>query len=86
MLDEDHKQPTKYKLVCTGPEERVVGLHIIVEGSDEIMQGCKLDLHLQTVGGSVADVVQLPWLSRWGLPRKTLTILSLSVSHGPRVA
>ena len=41
MLDEDHKQPTKYKMVCAGPEEKVVGLHIIGEGSDEIMQGCK---------------------------------------------
>ena len=41
MLDEDHKQPTKYKMVCAGPEEKVVGLHIIGEGSDEIMQGCE---------------------------------------------
>ena len=41
MLDEEHKQPTKYKMVCAGPEEKVVGLHIIGEGSDEIMQGCK---------------------------------------------
>lgn len=41
MLDEDHKQPTKYKLVVVGEEEKVVGLHIIGEGSDEIMQGCE---------------------------------------------
>lgn len=41
MVEEEHKQPTKYKLVCVGPEEKVVGLHIIGEGSDEIMQGCK---------------------------------------------
>lgn len=39
MLDEDHKQPTSYKLVCQGPEEKVVGLHIIGEGSDEMLQG-----------------------------------------------
>ncbi|WWD20145.1 glutathione-disulfide reductase [Kwoniella shandongensis] len=39
MLDEDHKQPTSYKLVCVGPEEKVVGLHIIGEGSDEMLQG-----------------------------------------------
>ncbi|WVQ75124.1 glutathione-disulfide reductase [Cryptococcus sp. DSM 104548] len=39
MLDEDHKQPTAYKLIVTGPEEKVVGLHIIGEGSDEILQG-----------------------------------------------
>lgn len=41
MLDEDHKQPTAYKLICTGPEEKVVGLHIIGEGSDEMLQGCE---------------------------------------------
>lgn len=41
MLDENHKQPTAYKLVVVGEEEKVVGLHIIGEGSDEIMQGCK---------------------------------------------
>lgn len=40
MLDEEHKQPTAYKLICVGEEEKVVGLHIIGEGSDEIMQGC----------------------------------------------
>ena len=28
-----------FKLVCVGPEERVVGLHIIGMGSDEILQG-----------------------------------------------
>jgi glutathione reductase (NADPH) len=39
MVDEEHKEPTTYKLVCAGPEERVVGVHIIGAGSDEAMQG-----------------------------------------------
>ncbi|KAI8999073.1 glutathione reductase [Trametes punicea] len=39
MLPEDHKEPSVYKLICVGPEERVVGIHIIGLGSDEIMQG-----------------------------------------------
>jgi glutathione reductase (NADPH) len=39
MLDEDQKQPTAYKVICAGPEERVVGLHMIGVGSDEILQG-----------------------------------------------
>ncbi|KAK6531576.1 Glutathione reductase [Orbilia ellipsospora] len=33
------KGPTSYKLVCVGPEERVVGLHIIGLGSAEMLQG-----------------------------------------------
>ncbi|MCO5596215.1 hypothetical protein L7F22_050275 [Adiantum nelumboides] len=35
----EHKQPSAYKLVCVGPEEKVVGVHIVGLGSDEIMQG-----------------------------------------------
>ncbi|CAO1617351.1 unnamed protein product [Parajaminaea phylloscopi] len=34
----EHKEPTAYKLVCVGPEEKVVGLHIVGMGSDEIIQ------------------------------------------------
>jgi len=39
MIDEHHKEPTVYKLICIGPEEKVVGVHIIGQGSDEVMQG-----------------------------------------------
>jgi pyruvate/2-oxoglutarate dehydrogenase complex dihydrolipoamide dehydrogenase (E3) component len=39
MMPDGHKEPTVYKLVCVGPEEKVVGIHIIGMGSDEIMQG-----------------------------------------------
>ena len=39
MVPEEHKEPSVYKLVCVGPEERVVGIHIIGMGSDEVMQG-----------------------------------------------
>ncbi len=32
-------QRSLFKLVCAGEDERVVGLHLVGEGSDEIMQG-----------------------------------------------
>ncbi|VEU23628.1 DEKNAAC104791 [Brettanomyces naardenensis] len=36
----EHKVPTAYKLVCLKPEnERVIGLHIVGDGSSEILQG-----------------------------------------------
>jgi hypothetical protein len=80
MLDENHKQPTAYKLVVVGEEEKVVGLHIIGEGSDEIMQGCK--------SCSYPEIAWLTgqslWLSRWELPRKTLMIPLLFVSFPRR--
>lgn len=34
-----HRQMTKMKLICAGPEERVVGLHGIGYAMDEILQG-----------------------------------------------
>lgn len=39
MMDPEQKGPTNYKLIVTGPEERVVGLHIMGQGSDEMLQG-----------------------------------------------
>jgi glutathione reductase (NADPH) len=39
MMDAEHKGPTKYKIVCAGPEEKVVGLHIMGLGSGEMLQG-----------------------------------------------
>ena len=39
MMEQDEKGPTSYKLVCTGKEEKIVGMHILGIGSDEIMQG-----------------------------------------------
>lgn len=42
----DHKRETRYKLVCVGPEERVVGLHIIGMGSDEVLQGFAVALRM----------------------------------------
>lgn len=39
MVDEDHKEPTMYKLIVVGPEERVVGVHLLGQGSDEALQG-----------------------------------------------
>ncbi|ORZ36437.1 hypothetical protein BCR44DRAFT_320226 [Catenaria anguillulae PL171] len=35
----DNKPATLYKLVCVGPEEKVVGIHIIGLASDEVIQG-----------------------------------------------
>ncbi|HYQ42013.1 MAG TPA: glutathione-disulfide reductase [Polyangiaceae bacterium] len=35
----EHKQLTHMKLVCVGPDERVVGVHVIGRGADEMIQG-----------------------------------------------
>lgn len=35
----EHRQPTKMKLVCVGKDEKIVGIHGIGFGMDEILQG-----------------------------------------------
>ena len=39
MMEQDEKAPSSYKLVCVGPEEKVVGLHILGSGCSEMLQG-----------------------------------------------
>ncbi|KAF4125813.1 glutathione reductase (NADPH) [Geosmithia morbida] len=39
MMEPDDKVQTKYKLIVVGPEEKVVGLHIVGRSSAEILQG-----------------------------------------------
>lgn len=35
----EHKQPSHMKLVTAGPEEKIVGCHVIGQGADELLQG-----------------------------------------------
>lgn len=39
MMEPEDKGPTNYKIIVTGPEEKVVGLHIMGQGSGEMLQG-----------------------------------------------
>jgi glutathione reductase (NADPH) len=51
-VDPDEKPKTSMKLICAGEEEKVVGLHVIGKGSDEMMQGFGVALKL---GATKAD-------------------------------
>jgi glutathione reductase (NADPH) len=42
----DSPQRSLFKLVCVGEDERVVGLHLLGEGADEILQGFAVALKL----------------------------------------
>jgi glutathione reductase (NADPH) len=37
--EEKKKNPTEFKIVCEGPEERIVGLHLLGLGVGEMLQG-----------------------------------------------
>lgn len=41
-----HAQPSRMKLVCVGPEEKIVGIHGIGIGMDEILQGFAVALKM----------------------------------------
>ncbi len=41
-----HKRRAEMKLVCLGPDERVVGLHVIGQGADEMLQGFAVALKM----------------------------------------
>jgi glutathione reductase (NADPH) len=48
----DEKEPTAYKLIVAGSEEKVVGLHMIGRSSDEILQGFGVAIRM---GATKAD-------------------------------
>ena len=39
MMDPEDKPPVKFKVICEGPEEKVLGLHILGQGCSEMLQG-----------------------------------------------
>ncbi|MGT2925928.1 glutathione-disulfide reductase [Streptococcus cuniculipharyngis] len=51
----DHRQPCLMKLICQGPDERVVGLHGIGYGVDEMIQGFAVAIKM---GATKADFDQ----------------------------
>ncbi|KAH9915773.1 glutathione reductase [Epithele typhae] len=59
MVPEEHKEPSVYKLICAGPEERVVGIHILGLGSDEIMQGFGVAVKMGATKADLDDTVAI---------------------------
>jgi len=55
----EDKEPSLHKLVCVGPEEKVVGVHIIGLGSDEIMQGFGVAVKMGATKQDLDDTVAI---------------------------
>ena len=51
-MTEDYRDPTRMKLICAGANEKVVGLHSIGFGSDELLQGFAVAMKM---GATKAD-------------------------------
>lgn len=54
-----HRQPARMKLVCVGPEERIVGIHGIGYGMDEILQGFAVALKMGATKKDFDDTVAI---------------------------
>lgn len=55
----DHGPQTAMKLVCAGPEERVVGIHLIGDGVDEMLQGFAVALRMGATKSDLDDTVAI---------------------------
>lgn len=55
----DVKQDTAMKLVCVGPEERVVGVHVIGNGADEMVQGFAVAVRMGATKRDFDDTVAI---------------------------
>ncbi|WP_269496681.1 glutathione-disulfide reductase [Castellaniella sp. S9] len=54
-----HRQPCRMKLVCVGPEEKIVGIHGIGHGMDEILQGFAVALKMGATKKDFDDTVAI---------------------------
>jgi len=55
----DHKEPTAMKLVTVGPEEKIIGCHVIGEGADEMMQGLAVAVRMCATKRDFDDTVAI---------------------------
>ena len=53
------KRRVEMKLVCTGPEERIVGLHVIGHGADELLQGFAVAVKMGATKRDFDDTVAI---------------------------
>ena len=55
----DHKEPSTMKLVTTGPDQRIVGCHVIGDGADEMMQGFAVAVRMGATKADFDDTVAI---------------------------
>ena len=55
----EHGPQTAMKLVCAGPQERVVGIHLIGDGVDEMLQGFAVALKMGATKADLDDTVAI---------------------------
>ncbi|EFP90653.2 glutathione reductase (NADPH) [Puccinia graminis f. sp. tritici CRL 75-36-700-3] len=59
MMPEEEKEPTGMKLVCWGPDEKIVGIHMIGLGTDEIIQGFAVAVKMGALKKDFDDTIAI---------------------------
>jgi glutathione reductase (NADPH) len=59
MMEAEDKGPTRYKLIVEGPNEKVVGLHILGLGSGEMLQGFGVAIRMGATKADFDSVVAI---------------------------
>jgi len=59
MMPEEEKLKTHMKLICLGEQQRVVGLHMIGEGADEMLQGFAVAIKMGATKADFDNVVAI---------------------------
>lgn len=59
MMPEEEKEPTGMKLVCMGQDEKIVGIHMIGLGTDEIMQGFAVAVKMGALKKDFDDTIAI---------------------------
>jgi glutathione reductase (NADPH) len=55
----NHKSMTSMKLICVGPEEKIVGLHVIGQGADEMLQGFAVAVQMGATKADFDDTIAI---------------------------
>ena len=53
------KPRTEMKLVCLGPEEKIIGCHVIGAGADEMLQGFAVAIHMGATKADFDDTIAI---------------------------
>ena len=81
----ERKTPTVMKLICHGPKEQVVGLHMMGMGCDEMLQGFGVAMKMGATKVGPAEWC-LPAFgsppARVGIPSATIVSPGLSQTRG----
>ncbi|TIA75571.1 hypothetical protein E3P92_00778 [Wallemia ichthyophaga] len=59
MFPQEEKEPSAFKLIVVGKEEKVVGLHLVGQGSDEMLQGFAVAIKMGATKKDFDDTVAI---------------------------